>query len=663
LCHVPFNDAEETTEVGDAFSIKTSSAREWKWIASSPGLFKEQMERVLSPAFIEKAVWGWATTPSAVDTSSDGTAGSQTQGDKRSAGDPHEGDLDDEDSKDIIEMGQQLKYATETDVTGEKGVVLNAWDFAGQEIYYALHHVFIRSNNAVFIVVFNLEEASQEDKRPEVLRNLLHWLNSIHTYSIQVSNLLPTAESEDSENIILVGAHKDKLIPEQKDMVLAEIDEALEEAFSRLDWYSRLRFLQYPLGSRIFFAVSNKYSSEDVELPILRQAIMHTASSMPSIRESRPIRWVKLNEKMRLWKHSGSDLMAEPGEVITYSEARKVARRINGRQGLITDQELQTALVFLNNAGELLYIDDLVTPEEQDDNLVVLSFAWLARLVKMILPRKGKAPFRKTRRPSECQRQRPHMMQQDWVEMWEDFINQGKLHQDLLQFDLWADVPATTRSMLLRLLDRLDILCLVSTGSESVYLVPSVPLYYRIDRKNRPLEPPASIKTTVPFAFFTFSGFLPEGLFSRLLIQAVKEGACRILNIWYRTAGLAMELPGAKKAISIQLISQPESLRIALIRVGALQQTPSMAEEETAEGALVIYESLACMCEKWYVKAKPELKVGCPEDESHFFDVHKDILFGNRPHRFITKNGSEIDADRFECWWKAQYPCPNPCGE
>ena len=45
------------------------------------------------------------------------------------------------------------------------------WDFAGQELYYFTHQFFI-SDDALYILVFNVTESFEENK-------IMYWLNSV----------------------------------------------------------------------------------------------------------------------------------------------------------------------------------------------------------------------------------------------------------------------------------------------------------------------------------------------------------------------------------------------------------------------------------------------------------------------------------------------------
>ena len=91
------------------------------------------------------------------------------------------------------------KVATDGIEIGElrlEGVVLNCWDFAGQEVYRYTHQLFM-SDDSIYIVLFNLSHSI-----PSICSQLTYWFDSI------------SHRAQDSE-IILVGTHA-SVVPNRK---------------------------------------------------------------------------------------------------------------------------------------------------------------------------------------------------------------------------------------------------------------------------------------------------------------------------------------------------------------------------------------------------------------------------------------------------------------
>ena len=123
-------------------------------------------------------------------------------------------------------------------------ITADVWDFAGQQVYYAAHPVFL-SSRAVYIVVHNLNKPLNAQAQPCVrqgthevplenpnnktnLENLLSWLVTVH-------NMTPTGEEMvETPNVLsylrppvfIVGTHADKPYEDTKDVtskILREI--------------------------------------------------------------------------------------------------------------------------------------------------------------------------------------------------------------------------------------------------------------------------------------------------------------------------------------------------------------------------------------------------------------------------------------------------------
>jgi GTPase SAR1 family protein len=88
-----------------------------------------------------------------------------------------------------------------------ENTVVYFWDFAGQELYYATHHFFLKESNINFIV-FDCTKSLEENR-------LVFWLNS-------VQSMAPGSQ------IMLIGSFKDKLKDEKRDI------EALSNEINKL---------------------------------------------------------------------------------------------------------------------------------------------------------------------------------------------------------------------------------------------------------------------------------------------------------------------------------------------------------------------------------------------------------------------------------------------
>lgn len=142
-----------------------------------------------------------------------------------------------------------LTHPTEAEVK----MILNTWDFGGQEIYHATHQFFL-TNRSLFLLTFNARLGFEQGK-------LVYWLKTIR------------ANAPESP-IILVATWAD-----ERDADLPLFD--LKQQFPQVvDLYE----------------VSNKTGSGIEEL---RQAITEVATELPLMGETWPVTWLKFVNKVR----------------------------------------------------------------------------------------------------------------------------------------------------------------------------------------------------------------------------------------------------------------------------------------------------------------------------------------------------------------------------
>ena len=123
-----------------------------------------------------------------------------------------------------------IKYVKgEKDVTEKSVSSIELWDFAGQQLYYASHPVFLTSR-AIYILVCNLSKSLHDTAQPCVrqgnhnftldnpngetnLENLLSWLCTVHSITQMreescgnAGGTLPHLRPP----VIIVGTHADK---------------------------------------------------------------------------------------------------------------------------------------------------------------------------------------------------------------------------------------------------------------------------------------------------------------------------------------------------------------------------------------------------------------------------------------------------------------------
>ena len=125
---------------------------------------------------------------------------------------------------------QLIKEIQDEDFKAEESVVtIEMWDFAGQDLYYASHPIFL-SSRALYILVCNLSKSLHDTAKPCVrqgsrnvdlenpngetnLENLLSWLSTVHSVTQMKREFGDDAEGNLPHlrpPVIIVGTHADK---------------------------------------------------------------------------------------------------------------------------------------------------------------------------------------------------------------------------------------------------------------------------------------------------------------------------------------------------------------------------------------------------------------------------------------------------------------------
>ena len=123
-----------------------------------------------------------------------------------------------------------IKYIKgEKDVTEKTVISIELWDFAGQQLYYASHPVFLTSR-AIYLLACNLSKSLYHTAQPCVrqgdrditlenpngetnLENLLSWLSTVHSVTHMKGETCDDFEEKLPylrPPVIIVGTHADK---------------------------------------------------------------------------------------------------------------------------------------------------------------------------------------------------------------------------------------------------------------------------------------------------------------------------------------------------------------------------------------------------------------------------------------------------------------------
>ncbi|EKX45745.1 hypothetical protein GUITHDRAFT_108203 [Guillardia theta CCMP2712] len=103
----------------------------------------------------------------------------------------------------VSQYKQDLVVECLQDEGSDESIIFELWDYGGQDVFYALFHLFI-TRFGIFAVLFNMEDLITGDERlqKECLDFIEFWLSTIYLHTSQSS-------SESCAPIVIVGTHKD----------------------------------------------------------------------------------------------------------------------------------------------------------------------------------------------------------------------------------------------------------------------------------------------------------------------------------------------------------------------------------------------------------------------------------------------------------------------
>ena len=205
---------------------------------------------------------------------------------------------------DVTEKVEQCLQGLElNDDVKAKEVILSVWDFAGQNLYYASHSVFL-SHRAVYVLVHNLSKDLNAQAEPHAkhktrkielenpinqtnLDNLLSWLVSVHCIRPprdEASEIWKEKEEREEKclpylrpPVFVVGTHADKPFKDIRDM-LQYIQDNI----------SGKRYDEHVI--RPLYAVDNTRSASDYGVQALQNRIMEVLKQEPYMGKKVPIR-------------------------------------------------------------------------------------------------------------------------------------------------------------------------------------------------------------------------------------------------------------------------------------------------------------------------------------------------------------------------------------
>ncbi|XP_070569825.1 uncharacterized protein [Ptychodera flava] len=381
-------------------------------------------------------------------------------------------------------------------------IKLSLWDFAGDELFYNTHQVFI-ATHAIFLLVFNLSDFSETRTREERLQRIIFWLHSICTHSEQAPS-----------SVFLVGSHRDQVPVQGQKEIASFLKKSLYDSNSLYCKWLIINDDNTPL-----WMVENS-ADRDGDLCNLQATIRKLASAADKKDGQYPIRWLKFQKSINKRCGKGTERTGPWYKTLTakvFGEGQDVPNvmKRNKLKSVVPFEELYTylrksrdvedrddfvrMLQFFHISGVIIY----VSTDPVLRQFVVLRPELLIDAVKSIV----NVPNERERDPS-------------LAEHWNNLSAGGVIHQLLLQHILKKLDENTI--ILMKILQCYDIICPLKRitkipygFSVEEYIVPSMRPDY--DGKTDQLGPVRPYR----MFYFDFGFFRPDVILTRLMAKCL----------------------------------------------------------------------------------------------------------------------------------------------
>ena len=406
----------------------------------------------------------------------------------------------------------------------ESGLLLSVFDYGGQEVFDVIHHLFLTAYG-VYALCFNMEwlrPSGSETKRVQSLAFLKKWLNSIvlHTHDTKTNKSAP---------VILIGTHRDK-VPDPSDH--HEISALLQREFGHhFAWPDILPNSEgqgkYGRENLAFFPVSNVDGR--ARCPVTRQVIAKIEAAIESSEYTK--------KKLPLsWLHCMDELNKIKDSFLPMEQVKHIACNLCG----VRVDHLIPLLKFMHEMGALLWIDE----PGLRDIIIIDAIDYFVKPATLIICNhgcdKGVDDLTTHCLPIHTDCSRFHRSE------WKNLTKNGVLVTSLLD-TLWRDY-IKEKDNLLHMMVRFGLLVpirdddrhnihrffvpvLLPNVSHSDLLKPAAAWGGDTSKVVRTcyfvfsLDPDLASQITLEAAELKFSGFMPNGLFERLIGRCLQWGS------------------------------------------------------------------------------------------------------------------------------------------
>ncbi|XP_071952913.1 uncharacterized protein [Antedon mediterranea] len=569
-----------------------------------------------------------------------------------------------------LESGQEVIEVSKTE---QQEIMMSIWDFAGQSVYYTTHQVFL-TTRAIYIIVFNLTHDLNSQAIVQVRRGEGHsniewkkseltnidfinfWINSIHTHTAESGASAPYDNNDPynttslSPSVFLVGTHRASLSDDKETQwkIVKEKFKVIAESFR--DKVYRGHFVGQ------FYAVENNIDDEeDEQVKLLRKHIVSIASKERYMGEHMPVSWLQFEQQV-------AEMIARGINFIPIDQGKDICSRFG------IEEDLHSMLHFYHDLGVIIYYGQSGAVDESLRNTIILKPQWLIDVFKGVI----------TTKDIDGQWER-------FAEAWHRLDKEGILEDSLINH-MWCTIIAQ-KPTLIGLMSKFDLLCerikpktLKSTDKwEKSYFVPS-----RLKDSVDPNDVYEPSNKDIVF-YITFGGFLPDGLFQRIMTRAVRwsqEQGGHEPKLYYRQArfyvddehDLILQMAPFRYACIKVIVSEVEILddsdgsthagesSVEVLKVQERHQVACSKVRHFLEFTLSELRqlwikrvkftfSVACPCNK---TCELHGKPGCKEESCRHFLSLDECLATN----IITCDHRRIKTTKYKRWFPTDKPAP-----
>ena len=387
------------------------------------------------------------------------------------------------------------KRQAEDQIVSEDTIWPVIWDFAGQDIYRAIHPMFL-SQKAIYLLAFDLtkelhdravcqvdrEHVQHRDIEDTNLDHVMRWMDLIHSLKNPNDNdsvrsvVLPPSLPP----VILVGTHADLVDPSKIESHNEQIKSAMEELYDHV-----VNFLPVDNSKAGEKEGQEKIVTLRTELLKLAEEMPHT---LPLLKNRIPLQWHRVEKEL-------SETTWQKKNYITKKtfQQKIVSKFCNFRK----EDDIDGLIRFLVHRGSIVYHE----PTNDEDGLVFLDPQWLINMITKII---NVNPL--------------HKEPKAFLPYCKLLQTKGILHKKLLYYRFQNLGLDPVKDSFISLMQRFNLICMLPSNDPQDPLI-LVPCMLTSKGKEENQEDEMKRTCCAPL-YFKFEGtnYVPGGLFCRLVV-------------------------------------------------------------------------------------------------------------------------------------------------